>query len=629
MNWMAKLYETYPHIKMTGGDAPWPEAHIKKNAHIELVIDQNGSFVRAKLLDGDTASTLIPVTEKSGARTVNIEPHPLCEELSYCALDLVDGVKKKEERNKKYLELLSSWADSRFSHPKVNAIRSYVSRSTVWSDISSSIQFPINFKAKNVQRIEANKCFVRWRVEAAGDLTTGTWEDQSLIESWINFEKTLEPKFGFCYVTGVDSRLAKFHSKFIRHAADGARIITQNDWNGFTFLGRFTDSKKEVTEAFKASQVSEVSYEVTQKAHNALRWLISNQASKNGDQAIVAWAVSGKPVPAPMSSLDLDNFDEVSSYENDTLMIKTDLGADLGQNFAKALSRYMAGYFDGRITDLKEHESIVIMALDSATPGRMAITYYRDYMAKDYVQTIEKWHRHLAWPQRISKELKSGNKKPKTVVYWSIRAPSPWNILQAAYGDVVKSNEELKKSLYERIMPCILEGRALPIDIVNLAVSRASNRNNSENWEWEKNLGVACALYRGFHHPERQPDSSKRREYVMSLDMQYAGRDYLFGRLLAVAERIEEMAMVVAKEPSRTTHASRLMQRFADRPASTWLNIYKALTPYQQRLRAKLPPMELAYGKLLDEISSTFSIEDFSSDKRLTGEYLLGFHWSA
>lgn len=198
--------------------------------------------------------------------------------------------------------------------------------------------------------------------------------------------------------------------------------------------------------------------------------------------------------------------------------------------------------------------------------------------------------------------------------------------MQATYGDMVKSNEALKKSLYERMMPCILEGRALPMDIVNLAVSRASNRNNSELWEWERNLGVACALYRGFHHPERQPNLNKRREYAMSLDMKYTGRDYLFGRLLAVAEMIEEMAISIAGEKSRTTHASRLMQRFAHHPVSTWQSIREALTPYQQRLRVKLPPLEAAYNRLLDDICDAFTREDFSSKDKLSGEYLLGFH---
>ena len=112
----------------------------------------------------------------------------------------------------------------------------------------------------------------------------------------------------------------------------------------------------------------------------------------------------------------------------------------------------------------------------------------------------------------------------------------------------------------------------------------------------------------------------------MSLDTECTSRDYLFGRLLAVAERIEEMAMWAASEPSRSTHASRLMQRFSDRPASTWLNIRNSLVPYQQRLKVKLPSLGEAYNRLLDDISDAFTNSDFISDRRLSGEYLLGFH---
>jgi CRISPR-associated protein Csd1 len=69
------------------------------------------------------------------------------------------------------------------------------------------------------------------------------------------------------------------------------------------------------------------------------------------------------------------------------------------------------------------------------------------------------------------------------------------------------------------------------------------------------------------------------------------------------------------------------MQRFADRPASTWLNIEKALVPYQQRLRTKRPALEKAFKELLDDICSTFEgRSEFSSETRLSGEYLLAFH---
>jgi CRISPR-associated protein Csd1 len=627
VSWMKKLADTYPHILEQRDNNPWPLAHVKKTAHVEVSISAKGNFIKAKVLNGDDAITLIPVTEKSGSRTGNVEPHPLCEELSYCALDLVEGVKKKNERNTSFLALLDSWTDSEFSHRKLEAVRTYVKKETLWRDVSCSVDFPLVFKAKSTQKIAPEKCFIRWSVEEDGEVTTGTWEDQSLINKWILFESTLNPKLGFCYVIGEEARLAKYHPKFIRHAADGARFITQNDWDSYTFMGRFTDSKKQVTENNFPSQVSEVSFEVTQKAHNALRWLIANRGKKNGDQVVVTWAVSGQNVPEPIAETkDFFDFDVVEGVSQDWLAVTPNIASDLGENFAKGLNRYMAGYFDGRVAKLKEQESIVVMGLDSATPGRMAITYYRDFLAKDYIQTIEKWYLHMAWPQRFSIENANGSKKVKKQVFWLIGAPSPWNILQAAYGDVVKSNEELKKSLYERLLPCIVEGRPLPIDIVNLAVARASNRNNCELWEWERNVGVACALFRGFHHPERQPDSSKRRNYAMSLDTECTSRDYLFGRLLAVAERIEEMAMWAASEPSRSTHASRLMQRFSDRPASTWLNIRNSLVPYQQRLKVKLPPLGEAYNRLLDDISDAFTNSDFISDRRLSGEYLLGFH---
>lgn len=642
MSWMAKLYDTYEQAMKL--DLPedrrlMPISHTLQNAHINIQIDGDGNFLGAKVLE--KTQIILPATESSAGRSSGEAPHPLADKLQYVAADYAQFGGKKKHYFEGYQAQLARWCASQNGHPKVHSVFSYISKGrviedlikakicfvdadnqllTYWPfDVTEKNPLPQLFKVLPKERgeLDQGNAMICWSVISKDDLVPETWKDKTVQQSWIAFDAEESGKEEFCFVSGKLQPAASNHPAKLRHTGDKAKLISANDSSGFTFRGRFVDSE----------QVANVGFEVTQKAHNALRWLISNQSSKNGDQVVAAWAVSGKTVPKPLApTLDLDNYDEVIDDDHDPLSASTDLTTDLGQNFSKALNRYMAGYFDGRIANLKDHESIVVMGLDSATPGRMAIIYYRDFMARDYIKTIEKWHLHLAWPQRVTKEIQAGGKKPKTQVYWLVSAPSPWNLLQAAYGDVVKSNEELKKSLYERIMPCILEGRPLPMDLVNLAVTRASNRNNSEHWEWERNLGVACALYRGFHHPERQPDSKKWREYKMSLDTNYTGKDYLYGRLLAVAERIEEMAMLVAKEPSRTTHASRLMQRFADRPASTWLNIETALGPYQQRLRTKIPPLEAAYKRLLDDITDAFDRDDFSADKRLSGEYLLGFH---
>ena len=84
------------------------------------------------------------------------------------------------------------------------------------------------------------------------------------------------------------------HPAKLRHTGDKAKLVSANDSSGFTFRGRFTDPY--------GSQAAMVSYEVTQKAHNALRWLISRQGFRNGNQVYVSWAVSGKETPKPLES---------------------------------------------------------------------------------------------------------------------------------------------------------------------------------------------------------------------------------------------------------------------------------------------------------------------------------------
>jgi CRISPR-associated protein Csd1 len=81
----------------------------------------------------------------------------------------------------------------------------------------------------------------------------------------------------------------------------------------------------------------------------------------------------------------------------------------------------------------------------------------------------------------------------------------------------------------------------------------------------------------------------------------------------------------VAKE-KRDTNAAKLMQRFADHPFSTWRTIEGALAPSKSRLRANRPSVLLERDKLLDVVMGMFSREDFVSDSKLSGEFLLGYH---
>lgn len=111
----------------------------------------------------------------------------------------------------------------------------------------------------------------------------------------------------------------------------------------------------------------------------------------------------------------------------------------------------------------------------------------------------------------------------------------------------------------------------------------------------------------------------------MALEQDRVTRDYLYGRLLAVAENIESRALFVSGE-KRDTTAARLMQRFADRPYSTWRSIELSLAPYKTRLRSQRAGFLVVMEKLLDEVMGRFQSDDFTKDSQLSGEFLLGYH---
>ncbi|MFZ1673443.1 MAG: type I-C CRISPR-associated protein Cas8c/Csd1, partial [Nitrospira sp.] len=422
------------------------------------------------------------------------------------------------------------------------------------------------------------------------DPETAIWKDKEIKDAWIRYYASQQTKHGLCMVTGNETILAEQHPAKLRNAGDKAKLISSNDTSGYTFRGRFID----------AVQACGVGFVVTQQDHKALQWLLDferRQAFRNGNQVIVAWAVSGKSLPdlfnnsAQMFGLESREEDVAPAYQGDA-----------GQAFAVRLKRYIAGYR----TRLGPTDAIVVMALDSATPGRMAITYYRELTGSEFLERIQLWHESCAWHQNFGKNLKF------------VGVPSPRDITEAAYGRQVegKSGEKLRKATVERLLPCIIDGRPIPRDIVESTVRSAVNRPGLEKWEWEKNLGIACALFRGHH---------KQRSYEMALELDRTSRDYLFGRLLAVAERIEDMALYLAKE-NRGTSAAKLMQRFADHPYSTWRTIELSLAPYKTRLRSRSPGFLVNMEKLLDGIICTFRGQDFMSEARLSGEFLLGYH---
>lgn len=610
MSWLEELYKTYENCfgKEEGNSKKnrkplLPAFHTLQNAHVEIKLDQCGNFLDANAIaDKNEQEIIIPCTEKSASRTSGEEPHPLCDKIQYCAKDYKGS---KKQYFKSYFYLLKSWKDFDPCNKFLDAIFKYIEKGTICSDLQNTGKTFAKKKEKDIGEL-----LIRWVVEIPGEMESRSWKRNDLFESWIRYCESQETIEDICFVTGDKKSIAINHPKRIRNSADGGKLISSNDKDGYTFLGRFelNDFGKEKI----SNQAASISVEVSQKAHSALRWLIDRQGFKNGDQVIVAWSVTGENTP-DMFADSLSLFGETN--EEKIKEITTTRYNDAGLTFSKKLSKKIAGYQ----AELGNANKIIILGLDSAGPGRIAVTYYSELQGLDFIDRIEDWHRQMAWHfhEYIEDPLNKNKKHSGTLVY----APAPRLITEALFGRRI--DDKLRKATIERLLPCIIDKRNIPYDMVNISIKRASNRIGMEHWEWEKTLSVACALYSCYQI--RKNNSINQKDKIMALENERNDRDYLYGRLLAVAEHLEEIALNVAKEQRETT-AARLMQRFADYPFSTWRNIESALVPYKSRLSVSRKGFLYNMKKLLDEIHAKFKSGDFENDSRLSGAYLLGYH---
>lgn len=313
MSWIQKLYETYErcaNAPQFASDPPEPVSHTLTTTHIEIVLDQYGTFLRAVVLDKEP--TVIPATERSRLRTgTNPPPHPLCDKIRCCASDYKTFGGGKKAFCGEYIKQLRQW-QARDANTKVRAVLSYVEKGSVVADLIrvgilhcdpngklltewvSDYPTPQLFKMLSPdkrKKRDQGDAVVRWRVQVPGDPVSALWEDQDIRDSWISVDTSRDAQRGLCMVTGEISTLAVKHPNGVRHRADMAKLISSDDRSGYTYRGRVE----------LPTQAYGIGSAVTQKAHSALRWLIARQGYQVDDQVFVAWALSGDRIPDPFA----------------------------------------------------------------------------------------------------------------------------------------------------------------------------------------------------------------------------------------------------------------------------------------------------------------------------------------
>lgn len=590
MNLIEKLYNTYnahtDSICDPNDKTPlYPIDHTSFNMNIKIILNTNGEFEDAKLIDKADSPTIIPCI--SLTRSAGIAPHPLCDKLEYVAGDFITsgGVTKKgEEKYSAYFDLLTGWKNFDPTNVKLSAIQSYVSKKRVIKDlikskiITTENGIIVDQGKEGVFKLLQPKSSIKnatvlWEVEDKSNPNSSII-DSKLQNSWIKYVASISMDIGLCYVTGEQKPLTRIHSSKIRSTGDKSKLISSNDVNGYTFRGDF----------FKTSEDAVgISDEVSQKAHSALRWLIRKQGTVGKNQlGHVAWGINTlETAPIEDNSFDF-LFDDAPAP------------AYTAELFAKRLSNTIRGY--GYTTEYPE--DITILQFDTIGSARIGIKYYQELSGSDFIDRIAHWHTAHAWDQQLA-----NNKN----FYGS---PSPYDIAICAYGE--RASDVIIEKTKNELFPCIVNKVTVPYHIVRACTNKliTTPKDGNTHKLWERTLRVTCGLL----------TTTEKKEDVMKLDHTTTNKDYLFGRLLAVAESAE-LAHNLKKGNGRIiTHAGSLFSRYQRYPAQTWGNIHNAILKSIPHFGGKV------YMDAIEEIMGLFSGDDFLSNKQLDPKYLIGYY---
>ena len=585
MGLFQKAVETYDNMKsLVGAESDErkavlaPVGFITTGVQIVITLTEDGNFVKAEPIfdtftdnKGKTQKQdkkiIIPATEKSAGRTSSAKstPHPLCDKLMY----MCPGNKESYDA---YVTQLQGWCDSDFSCPKIKAILEYVKKGTIQADVSS------------IDGVKKDN-FVCWRVRSSDCAEPEeVWKSPSVIDSYVSYcqsKADLSQDKTLCYVSGILMTPAEQHLKGVVSSSANAKLISANDSENFTYRGRFLTGSEALTVGFPSSQ----------KAHNALKWLVANYGVSFGNRWMICWDPKGKKNPNPLVSL----FKGFGANEKPTPTNYRDILAMIVQGYKK---------------ELELDDETVTAVFEAATNGRLSVCYYSEMKAYDFLERLRFWDETTAWLHRD----------------FGVTSPVLKDIVGAAYGvlrtgenmQTIETDEKILSGAMQRLLLCRLERSPFPADMMRSAVQKCSSLQLYDNKQnRDKQLFTTCAIIKKYRYDRF------KEEWNMALEPEKKDRSYQFGRLLAVLEKAERDAFDT--DEKREPNAMRMQALFVKRPMHAAKIIIEQLkTAYYPRLT---PGARSYYDKLIGEIMLALSeYPDSERGKPLGETYLMGYY---
>lgn len=550
-----------------------------------------------KNIDDDVKdeSGFIPLTEASsqGRSGTKAPPHALIDKVKYLLTD-------------EYLKNLKDWLESTFCNATVksilNAIYCYMEKGSLKEDL-------LRYKVASSDKV------VGWRIELWGE-NIETWKSKQLQDSYIAYmmNKQKQSEFMFCMISGK----TEVCKPKVRELRSIGKLVSSNDTDNFSYLGRFCEAKEALS----------LGYVTTQKAINVLEWLLTdpNQCislgsakKKSNDNEkrdipfrVLCWNPSGKEVPRPEDPFDLENGSANRMFPT----------------YNKTVKQYLEGYSRELSIDKR---NVVVAILNPTSQGRGSIKYYNEIDINDFISSMESWDKDCCWITRTKK----------------IETPSLYNIVTNAFCGESQLKEKGSNNkdkgnkalwyFYSILIERRINNGRIPIEIVNNLVKRCEKLHvyigteaDKEKNTVEKLLFITCAVLRKYYK------DIEKKEEKMSLNKESDDRSYQWGRLLAVYERIELVALsskedkaeLKEDEQKKITNAIRMQSVFIHRPLYVaGILDSKLKTAYYPMFKGKRVSSLEYYKKIIGQIFEKLSeIPDGETDKPLKPTYLFGYN---
>lgn len=594
-----------------------PVYHNSKKANnydiVEITLSEKGQFIKAEWLPKDSI-IIFPISEISNNRTSGHAPHPLCDELSYLSKEI------NAEKHEKYIKELNDWVNYMIEHNYnflLDIVSKYINQGTILEDCVSSIfisNYSISKDYKSVIHYENNqsremkldKIFVTFKIELKSSVerdlsvTLNTDLHMNYI-NYVRYTNSFKDK-KICDISGEEAYCVSKHQG-LGSLMGRAKIISSNRKE--VFWGRFTDE----------DEIISISYEVSQKIHLMLKYLLENKHNRRslGDGCyLLNWFSDDIK-----NENSIDIVSTLCLYEDDDEIFDD----KDSKSFGGGLSLFLNEYITGIHRDINKDSKFYIMILDKITDGRVSIKYFRELPKSDLIQRIGDWYTTTSWSYYDRKFKR-----------WINKSPSIQHFVDALFGlegdkgYLELRNTNLKTKTIERLIPCVLEKKRFPLDLKNKILENLRNRRSYDK-TWDFVLSIGCSIFKKckFDYLNRMVSDSM-------LDLNKQSRSYLFGRLLAVYEKLEldtYRNYMIDNANKRTTNAERLWTAYAKMPTRTLLILEEKIKPYKERLKKSNFSAVVYYDNLITEIVNTIETSDkFEQVKNrpLNEDFVLGYY---